>query len=90
MPTKAQVWDVVLRSGKTFIAVFVATLTASGVNVTHLAVTKQLALSALAAAATAVLNTGIGVHNAVASNSPTVPDAPVAPTEPPADVLPPA
>jgi hypothetical protein len=65
MTLRQEVWDVLVRSVKTFVAAFTATLSAGGLNVTHFSISKQLVVAALAAGATAVLNTGLRVHTAV-------------------------
>ena len=62
--TRTHVWDVVVRSVKTFGATFVATLTGSGLNVAHLSISRQMVVSALAGGITAVLNSVIKFYEA--------------------------
>lgn len=84
MTKRQHLEDIVVRSVKTFLAAFTATLAAGGINVAHLTISKQLGIAALAAGVTAVLNAVLKVHYAISvtptpsSPTPVTPPAPEA------------
>ena len=55
--------DVLSRTAKTFVAVYLAFVTAGGLNLLHASTAKEVTLGGLAAIITAVWNVGIKAWN---------------------------
>lgn len=61
-PMNVHVWDVVIRSAKTFVAVYASFVAAGGLNVIHISTPNQLKITSLASMLTALLNIAIKTY----------------------------
>lgn len=62
VPLKAHMWDVAIRTAKTFVAVYAAFVTAGGLNVLHLTPAADLKVTTISATITALWNIVIKIY----------------------------
>lgn len=63
IPIKDHIYDVLVRSGKTLVAVYIAFIAAGGMNILHVSEAIQSKVTVIAALITALWNVGIKVWN---------------------------
>ena len=62
IPLKDHVWDVTIRTAKTFVAVYAAFVTAGGLDVLHIGSATEIKITSIAAVLTAMWNAVIKVY----------------------------
>ena len=65
MTLQQHIWDVFVKSSKTFVEAYTAFVLAGGFNILHVSAGVELLVSAIAFLATAILNVIIKIHNVV-------------------------